>query len=194
MGEVKKVLCAGGVAALATDTVYGLAANAFDEAAIGRIYQLKKRPQTMALQILVGTVEQARRLVVWNEWAERAARAYWPGGLTLILRPNETGVALRRGFEGLGLRVPGHTGLQKLLAELDFPLACTSANAHGCPVITTEQELISFANGNVDLILPDGDLSACASSVVDVMESPRLLREGCIPRVQLEKTLGCVLK
>ena len=74
------------------------------------------------------------------------------------------------------------------------PLACTSANVHGQSVFTQEAEVISFLQGKVEYILTGGTLQAVASSVVDVMEEPKLLRAGALSKEQLEKTLETVLK
>ena len=141
LSQVARAVESGAVVALATDTVYGIAANAFNEKAIGQIYQLKQRPAGMALQILVDSVAAAQQIVAWNKHAEKLAHAYWPGPLTMILPPSEQGRPLLRGFAGLGLRVPNHAGLLQLLSALQVPLACTSANEHGCAVITSEKEL-----------------------------------------------------
>ena len=194
VAQVVRAVQGGALVALATDTVYGLAAGAFDETAIGRIYELKGRPANMPLQILVNSIEQAQQVVQWNERAEKLARAYWPGGLTLILPPNERGQSLRRGFEGLGLRVPNHRGLLNLLTALPWPLVCTSANVHGQPVITTEKALYAFCNKKVEFILTDGTLSPVASSVIDLMGASVLLREGAVSRNALESTLNEPLK
>jgi len=194
LGEVAHAIENGAVVALATDTVYGVAADAFNETAIARIYALKGRPVNIPLQILVGSITAAQQLAQWNEQAERLARAFWPGALTLIAKPSEQGNSLLRGFAGLGLRVPKHEGLLQLLQTLHPPLACTSANIHGKPVITREEDLCTFCDGQVEYILTDGTLSPIASSVVDLTKAPTLLREGCIPRRALETILKEPLK
>lgn len=185
---------AGAVAVFPTDTVYGIGANAFDEGAISRIYQMKERPAGAALQILIGTVKQAKEITDWDENAQKLARAFWPGALTVILRPNEKGRPLRRGFEGLGLRVPAHAALARLLAKMKTPMASTSANLHGRPVITDEKELLAFFDGKADLILTGGTLSPVASSVIDLTREPKLLREAAVPRARLEEVLGFGVK
>lgn len=195
MQEAAAMIDAGAVTVYPTDTVYGIGTNAFDEKAIARIYEIKQRPASSALQILIGTVEQAREIVQWNEQAEKLARAFWPGALTLILRPNEKGLPLRRGFEGLGLRVPAYAALTRLLMRLKNPLASTSANLHGRPVFTNEKELMEFFDGKADLILTGGTLGAKASSVLDMTgQEPKLLREEALPRKQLEKILETTVK
>ena len=192
--QVAQAVREGAVIAFATDTVYGIGANAFDEKAIERIYQLKQRPSTMALQILVAQAQVAKELVQWNEAAEKLAQAYWPGALTLILKPNEKGQNLRRGFEGLGLRVPAQPALLHLLHRLEMPLASTSANIHGQAVWTKPKDLINSLQDKVDFILTGGVLEAASSSVVSLLGEPTLLREGSLSRHQLEDTLGYALK
>lgn len=195
MQEAAAMIDGGAVTVYPTDTVYGIGTNAFDEKAIGRIYEIKQRPASSALQILIGTVAQAREIVQWNEPAEKLARAFWPGALTLILRPNEKGQPLRRGFEGLGLRVPAYAALTRLLERLKNPLASTSANLHGRPVFTNEKELVAFFDGKADLILTGGTLGARASSVLDMTGAePKLLREDALSRADLEKVLETTVK
>ena len=194
LSQVARAVENGALVALATDTVYGLAANAFDEKAITRIYRLKERPSGMALQILLSCVQAAQKIVRWDDRAEKLAQAYWPGALTMILPANEMGKPLLRGFGGLGLRVPAHAGLLRFLAALQVPLACTSANVHGQPVITTEKELMDFCEGEADFILTGGTLSPVASSVVDLTAKAELLREGALSRLELESILQRCLK
>ena len=192
--EVGGALQKGAVVALATDTVYGLACDAFNQKAAERIYRLKERPAGMPLQILIGSEQAARQLVCWDERAARLANAYWPGALTVIALPTEKGKNLLHGQTGLGLRVPQHKGLLKLLNTLDFPLACTSANLHGKPVIMKEKELCEFCRGKVEYILAEGTLSPLASSVIDITQEAVLLREGAVSRRALEAVLKEPLK
>ena len=194
LAEVAHAVQSGALVALATDTVYGLAANAFEETAIERIYNIKRRPADMPLQTLVDSTKLARSLVQWNEPATLLAQTYWPGPLTMILPPNETGQPLARGFAGIGLRVPNHPGLLRFLSIFRRPLACSSANEHGRPVITTESELCDFCQHRVEFILLGGTLSPVASSVVDLTAGAVLLREGALSRQELEKTLNGTLK
>ena len=192
--EAARALDEGAVAVLPTDTVYGIGTGAFCEESIQTIYRIKERPASSPLQILTGTVDQARRVAVFTSGAERLARAYWPGALTAILRPTEAGKPLTRGFTGLGIRVPGHVFLTGLLAHMQNPMTCTSANLHGQPVITDEKTLLETFDGKVNYIFLGGTLSPVASSVVD-LTAPQavLLREGGIPRAELEKTMGVPL-
>ena len=177
----------GAVAVLPTDTVYGLAASAFCEEAIERIYQIKNRPLRQPLQILLKDAAQAHLIARFSLPAERLAKAYWPGALTLILPPTVEGKKLLRGSAGLGIRVPNMPFLNRFFDQFDGPLACTSANEHGQPVLTREEDLLELLSGKVDFIFKGGTLSPVASSVVDVTQAPRLLREGAISKVDLEQ-------
>ena len=188
--ELARALEKGAVVALPTDTVYGLATGARCEDSILRIYQLKNRPANNPLQLLAGSTEQARQIAQFSPDAEKLAKRFWPGALTMVLPPLAEGQALTRGFAGLGIRVPGNKFLQILLKEMSGVLACTSANVHGQKSITQEEVLMDAFNGQVDYIIKAGTLSPAASSVVDLTGSPRLLREEAIPRMALEGLLG----
>jgi len=182
----------GAVAVIPTDTVYGIATGAFCEGSIARICQLKKRSLGQPFQFLMANADQVRHVAAWPPQAAALAGAFWPGALTLVLPPAEEGRPLLRGFAGLGIRVPDTVFLQRLLGALQGPLACTSANEHGKPVLTCEQDLVELFEGKVDFIFKGGTLSPVPSSVVDLTERPRLLREGALARATLEQVMGGV--
>lgn len=194
ISRVAQEIAAGALAVVPTDTVYGIGTGAFCEASIQQIYKIKERPATSPLQILTGSLEQARAVAEFSPEAERLAKKFWPGGLTLILPPTVQGRALTRGFAGLGLRVPGNTFLVRLLQAMPGPLACTSANLHGQPVLTQEKDVLETFDGKVDFIFLGGTLSPTASSVVDVTAGPLLLRQGSVPRAELESVWGGVFQ
>lgn len=193
ISEVARALEQGALAVLPTDTVYGLGTGAFCEQSIEQIYALKKRPATSPLQILTGSLAQAQKVADFSAGAQRLAEVYWPGALTLIVPPSLEGKPLARGFAGLGLRVPGNDFLVNLLQRLSMPLACTSANVHGQPVLRHEEDIIRTFDGKVDFIFLGGTLSPVASSVVDTTQKGRLLREGGISRGDLERVYGAPL-
>ncbi|MCQ2411123.1 MAG: L-threonylcarbamoyladenylate synthase [Elusimicrobiaceae bacterium] len=146
----------GAVAVLPTDTVYGLGTGAFCEKSIERIYQLKNRPGGMPLQLLAATVQQARQVAQFSAGAEKLATRFWPGGLTVILPPASSGKKLARGFAGLGLRVPACAVLGDILGRMAGPLACTSANLHGQPVVTDEEILLDILYITGRFVKPGG--------------------------------------
>ena len=181
----------GAIAVFATDTVYGIGTGAFCETSVQKIYTIKKRPANQPLQILVAQIEQARRIGQLSPGAVQVAQAYWPGGLTLILPPTDEGKMLLRGATGLGIRIPAYEPLRQVLAQMKGPLCSSSANLHGQPVLTQEQEVLSAFDGLVDFIWLGGTLSPTASSVLDVtVTPPRLLREGSILKQDLARVYG----
>lgn len=188
--QAARALTAGAVAVVPTDTVYGIGTGALCEDSIQRIYTLKNRPASNPLQILTGSLEQARRMAEFSGGALRLAQKFWPGGLTMILSPSPEGRMLARGFTGIGLRVPNCTFLSALLYAMPLPLACTSANLHGQPVLTEETDVLETFDGKADYIFLDGILNPVASSVVDLTGEPVLLREGDISRAELERVWG----
>jgi len=188
-------LAQGALAIVPTDTVYGIGTGAFCETAIEKIYDLKKRGASQPLQVLAADSEQARQAAVFTPTAECLTRDFWPGGLTLIVPPSEKGRLLARGFKGIGLRVPASSFLQEILTRMQMPMACTSANLHGQPVLQNEEDILKCFDGKVDFIFLQGTLSATPSSVVDMTGySPRLLREGTITKQALEKSAGLLFE
>lgn len=186
--QISRALTDGAVAALATDTVYGLGTGAFCEDSLNRICTLKNRPLTQPFQLLLPDVQTACKLAEFSPAAARLARTFWPGALTLILPPSDEGKPLLCTSQGLGLRVPAFEPLQRLLRALNGPLACTSANLHGQPVLTQEDELSRYLDGKVDFMLTAGTLSPVASCVVDfTKQPPQLLREGKITKIELAR-------
>lgn len=189
--EVAHALDKGAVAVFPTDTVYGIGCSAFCPLAIEKIYALKQRPSAQPLQVLVPNIETARQVAEFSDEAERLARDFWPGALTLIVKPTKQGQSLARGSKGIGLRVPAYTMLLKILQNMKGPLCSTSANLHGQPVLVEEEKLTEIFATQVDFIIKGGTLSPVASSVVDVTDKwmPRLLREGSLSQMMLERTL-----
>ncbi len=188
MAALARELAGGAVAVFPTDTVYGIGTGALCEKSIQRIYQIKQRPAEQPLQVLAGSLEQARKWAVFSKRAEKLAQAFWGGALTLILPPTPDGKPLARSAAGIGIRVPNDPFLKKLLSS---PLASTSANLHGQPVLTDETKLEDTFSSKVDIIIKAGTLSPTASSVVDLTQddSPRLLREGALAKQALEQVL-----
>ncbi len=131
--EIRKaaeILRAGGLVVFPTETVYGLGANALDAAAVRKIYELKQRPATSPLIVHVNSTEQAKELAAeWPPEAERLAREYWPGPLTIVV-PKKPMIpdVVSAGLQTVGLRVPRHVVARALLQEAGIPVAAPSAN------------------------------------------------------------------
>ncbi|MDA8292306.1 MAG: L-threonylcarbamoyladenylate synthase [Actinomycetota bacterium] len=191
--ELAVVLRSGGVVALPTDTVYGLAADASDPRAAERVFALKGRPESVALPVLVADLEQAALLVERASHAALAAlaRSFWPGPLTVVA-PRAAGARLELGGDGatVGVRCPAH-GSVRSLCGLVGPLAVTSANRHGGPPCTSADE-VRVVFGAALPVLDGGSCSGAPSTVVslDRESGARLLRSGPVPLREVLEVLG----
>lgn len=167
-----------------TDTVYGLAADAFNPFATAMIFQVKRRPRTLPLPVLVGQPRQAWALAARVPPPALAlAAAFWPGALTLVV-PEADGMAWDLGETGGGVavRVPAHDDLMALLRR-SGPLAVTSANPYGEPTPPSAEEAAGRLGPAISLALDGGPAaSEVPSTIVDCRgPSPAVLREGAIP-------------
>lgn len=181
-------LRAGGVIVLPTDTVYGIAANAFDRAATARIFQIKRRPRSLPLPVLVSRPRQAWALCAdVPATAAEIAAAFWPGGLTLVLRAVEgLDWDLGDGDGTIAMRIPAHTDLVELLERVG-PLACTSANLTGEPTPASVAEIHAKLGDAVGIYLDGGPATVDrGSTIVDCTGiEPRIIREGPISALQV---------
>ena len=186
IARAAQVLRYGGLVAVPTETVYGLAARADSAEAVGRIYAAKGRPGFNPLIVHVRGLVQARALARFDSVATALAEAHWPGPLTLVLPRREDAAlapAVTAGLRTLALRVPAHPAMRALLEAVDFPLAAPSANRSGFISPTTAQHVLASLEGRLDLVLDGG---ACAagleSTIVAVREggNVEVLRPGPI--------------
>jgi L-threonylcarbamoyladenylate synthase len=172
----------GGVVAVPTDTVYGLAAVPSDARAMSRLFALKARMDTKAIAVLVADIDQARALTTVT--LDRFGR-WWPGALTVVV-PRREGVDLHLGGDDatVGVRCPDSVFVRRLAQELG-PLAATSANLAGEPPLTTAGA-VAAAFPELTLVVDGGRLEGSASTVVDAtVEPPRVLREGALSAAAL---------
>ena len=181
------------MAAIPTDTLYGLAADAFNAEAIERVFAIKERPEGMALPVLLADVEQLPSVVSFvPDAVGRLADAYWPGPLTLILERNEAlPPRLTAGGATVAVRVPAHPAPRELARMLGRPVTGTSANISGAPDPKTPDELREQVGERVDCLIEEGPAPAgTASTIVDLSgEEPRLVREGAIPFAEIAALL-----
>src|SRR5882762_7215348 len=214
-----RLLRAGRLVAFPTETVYGLGANALDAEAVARIYAVKRRPATSPLIVHVASSEMAQSLVRdWPEIADRLARRFWPGPLTLVLpkshvgadafvRPAERSSAasspslsssstipaiVTAGLPTVGLRMPAHPIALALLRAAGVPLAAPSANRFTELSPTTADHVRLSLGNDIDYILDGGPCSVGIESTVLSLAGPRpiLLRPGGISRPELEAIAG----
>lgn len=191
--EAVRVLKAGGIVALPTDTVYGLAVDLASPGGIDRLFVAKRRPSDRAVMLLLADAEQARELVEWPPAAAALAGALWPGGLTIVVK-QRPGAALPPELTGgrstVGLRLPDHPTPRALAAALG-PLPVTSANVSGLPEASDAAEIRDQLGDAIDLILDGGPArGGPPSTVVDCSTiPPRILRPGAIPADAIARTL-----
>lgn len=194
VGRAVALLRAGEVVALPTETVYGLAANALNPAAVAKIYEVKGRPAHNPIICHVASHALARRCVAeWPDIAERLAAAFWPGPLTLVLpRAEVIPDLVTAGGTTVGLRWPSHPFMQAVIAACDFPLAAPSANLSNQLSPTNAAHVRAQLDGRIPLIVDGGAAQVgLESTVVDVsVTPPRLLRPGMIHEAALLAVTG----
>ncbi|MGE0135556.1 MAG: L-threonylcarbamoyladenylate synthase [Dehalococcoidia bacterium] len=185
LDDVARLLLAGEVVAIPTDTVYGLAARVDDPEAITSLATLKGRDPQQPIAVLFDALEAVAPLIDPPEVFHRLS-AFWPGALTLIVpaRPDAfVPLLVPRG--AIGLRQPDDPLARELLRRCGGRLAVTSANLHGQPAASTAAEVIA-AFGDDLPVLDGGPRGDAASTVIDLTEaSPRVLREGPLTAAQL---------
>jgi len=187
-------LRAGELVILPTETVYGLAADAADPAAVARIYAAKGRPQFNPLIAHVADLAQAERIAVFDERARALAAAFWPGPLTLVLPVRDRGAACelaRAGLDTVAVRAPGHPLAQAVLRAFQGAVAAPSANRSGRPSPTTFADAWAETGEAAAAGLDGGPCRVgLESTVVSILDAPRLLRPGAVTRDAIEAVVG----
>ena len=183
------VLRGGGIVALPTDTVYGIAVALDTPDGIERLFRVKRRPPEKGIVLLLDDAAQAGRLGVMTAAATALGAACWPGGLTVVV-PQRADVRLPEALAArtptIGLRVPDHDAPRAIARELG-PLPVTSANLSGHPEARDADEIDALLGDAIDLVLDGGPAhGGPASTVIDCSgERPRAIREGAIPLARL---------
>lgn len=180
------ILREGGLVAVPTETVYGLAARADSDEAVARIYTAKGRPSFNPLIVHVASLDRARGLAEFSAAAERLAGEHWPGPLTLVLpRRRKAGLAtaVTAGLDTVALRMPAHPLMQRLLQAVGLPLAAPSANRSGFISPTTSAHVLASLDGRIDAVLDGGECERGLESTIAAVRadgSIDLLRPGPI--------------
>ncbi len=178
-----EVLCAGGLVAFPTETVYGLGANATDPDAIDRIFSAKERPASDPLIVHLASVDQLESVAVDIPDVARELTALMPGPLTLILKRGANVAAnVSNGLDTVGVRVPSHAVAHALIATAGIPIAAPSANTFSRPSATSAEHVLEDLDGHVDLVLDGGATHfGIESTIIDVTtHPPRILRYGAL--------------
>lgn len=197
IARAAELLRAGQLVAFPTETVYGLGANALDEAAVRRIFEAKGRPHSSPLIVHVASIEMARGLArEWSEKAETLARRFWPGPLTIVVPKNASVPDLvTAGLPSVGLRMPAHPVARALLEAAQIPIAAPSANRFTELSPTRAEDVRPEL---ADMILDGGQCAVGIESTVvslgflDNDSTPKILRPGMISQTQIEEAIGPV--
>ena len=175
----------GRAVVIPTDTVYGIAAS---PRTATKLFDLKGRPRMKALPVLASDLDVLRGVVLVDERAERLARRYWPGPLTIVL-PRAHGFEADLGGDGstIAVRVPDHPIALALLRR-SGPLAVTSANRSGEPPLTTPDEATALFGEDV-VVLDGGRCDGATSTIVDLAGPPSVVRTGALPGEEVLQAL-----
>lgn len=192
-----EILQNGGLVGMPTETVYGLAANALDGAAVARIFAAKGRPMDNPLIVHISEFDQIYRLVrELPESAKKLAERFWPGPMTMVLPksdiiPDEVSA----GLDTVGIRFPSHPVARALITAAGLPLAAPSANLSGHPSPTTAEHVMNDLSGKIEAVLDGGPCGVGVESTVLTLSEnpPRLLRPGGVTLEQLRSVLGEVV-
>lgn len=173
----------GGLIAFPTDTYYGLGVNPFDQSAVSRLYEIKGRPVSKPILLLIDGIDRLNYLVrTISPLAEAVMECYWPGPLTLVfdalpILPD----FLTAGTGTIGIRFPDAAIPNSLISEAGFPLTATSANRSGEPSPSDASDVIRMIGTDLDVILDGGGCQSTPSTLLDLTsDRPKILREGCI--------------
>ncbi len=181
----------GGLVVYPTDTVYGLGCDPFDEEAVNKLANVKRRSKGN-LPVLVGTVEKARELGDIDGDAETLALRFWPGPLTIVVSSNvEFPLQVIGPNRMIGLRVPGREDTLDLITKSGGSLVGTSANVSGAPPLRQAKDALKVFEGKVDMVLDGGSLSTGVESTVvrAITSGVQVLREGAISRGEIKTAL-----
>jgi L-threonylcarbamoyladenylate synthase len=198
IAEAARLVLAGEPVAVATETVYGLAADATNAAAVARIYQAKGRPSFNPLIVHVPDLGAADRIGMFDAPARQLAEKHWPGPLTLVV-PLREGAAIASlvtaGLATIGLRVPAHAAMQGLLRATGRPLAAPSANASRAISPTRAQHVVKSLGGRIALVIDSGATERGIESTIVAATGGqlRLLRRGPI-EIEAERLSGAKIE
>jgi len=193
--RIVKVIDDGGVLAFPTETVYALAADASNPEAVEKIYKLKRRFNDKPLPVLVGDVNQAKRIAEFDERAKKLALLFFPGPITLVLNTkarHNLASNINQQRATIGLRMPNNLPALKILKAVGRPLVGTSANITDQKSATLAAEVLQVFGDQIDMIIDKGAAeTGIASTIVDLSgPQARILREGMISRKKIEEILG----
>lgn len=188
------IIKGGGLVAMPTETVYGLAADATSDLAVARIFEAKGRPSFNPLIVHVSGLKMAERQADFSRFARRLALAFWPGPLTLALprrRDAEVSLLVSAGLDTLAIRIPAHETAHALIRAVGRPLAAPSANISGTVSPTEPAHVVESLGDRVDMVLDAGPTEIGLESTILRIEDERaiLLRPGGLPVEEIEAVI-----
>jgi len=194
--EAAKILKSGGLVAIPTETVYGLAANALSSQSVAEIFRAKKRPTFDPLIVHSDSIEKLKKHIAYfPPKAEKLAKHFWAGALTLVLEKNDSIPDLvTSGLPSVAVRIPNHPLTLELLKSLDFPLAAPSANPFGYISPTSAQHVETMLGNEIPYVLDGGicDLGIESTIVSFEKDEAIILRKGAISIEKIEEVIGKV--
>lgn len=183
--ELVGIMRGGGLVAVPTETVYGLAGNGLDEKAVAEIYEVKGRPEVKPLSLMVHDAASMERYCEnVPPQAYTLAKKFWPGPLTIVMKAKPcVPEIVRAGGETVGLRCPDHPLTLELLEKSGVPFAAPSANPSGEPSPKNADSVLKYFDGKIDAVLDGGECGiGCESTLIDLSRTPyRILRPGALP-------------
>ena len=196
--KAASILKNGGLVGVPTETVYGLAANALNGAAVAKIFDAKGRPMDNPLIVHIADFDDISRFHLTADVPEQAyalAKHFWPGPLTIIMKKGEAiPDEVSAGLDTVAVRFPSHPVAREVIHAANLPLAAPSANVSGSPSPTTAQHVLHDMDGRIDAVLDGGSCEVGVESTVItlVTEVPTVLRPGGVTVEQLRAVLGDV--
>ena len=193
--KAAEILKGGGLVAIPTETVYGLAARADQDEAVQQIYEAKGRPPANPLILHVINISQAKEYAVFDEKSETLAKMFWPGPLTLVLplrRDSKLASAVTAGLDTIAIRSPSHPVAREVIEKTGVPLAAPSANKSGTLSPTRALDVSISLGDDVDMILADSGVSVgLESTIIDLSSDiPTILREGAFTEEDFSPYIG----
>lgn len=193
MAPAAEIIRSGGLVAVPTETVYGLAASGLNEAAVQKIYDVKNRPETKPISLLVtgmSDVEKFCREIPAPAYV--LAGEFWPGPLTMVLMKQENVPDIvSAGGDTVGVRCPDHKKTLDIIRLAGLPLAAPSANLTGAPSPKNVTDVLAVFDGKIECAVDGGFCTVgIESTILDLtVDPPRILRQGGLPRAAIENAL-----
>ena len=187
------ILKSGGIVAVPTETVYGLAASALDDNAIKNVFKAKGRPQDNPIIVHISGMDMLRKVArEIPDTAVKCANAFWPGPFTMVLKRTDlVAESVCGGLDTVAIRMPSERSIRDIIECSGLPLAAPSANTSGMPSPTTYTHVLNDLDGKIDAVVCGNDCRVGVESTVVSLfgEKPRLLRPGAITLEQLKEVL-----